>query len=212
VVDAALPPPLLPPDDIVPGVERITDRETLRAGASLEAFGVTLAGAMLYAYSDLALPLATELDLGPDPVKGVHRNGYEGLAVLPTLWEGLTVEGSYQWWDEPGPYLPQRVYRASFEFHRVFKESENLEVWASVGVRGHDPMAVFAVDGETGVAGVTAVPFYQSWYGRIQVRVVTVRLWLGMDNFTFRRNLQTYPDRLLPYGRSFFALRWDMWN
>ena len=73
-------------------------------------------------------------------------------------------------------------------------------------------MNVFVAATDEDPAGLATVPFYQSWYARIQVRIITVRLWLGMDNFTFRRNLQTYPGRLLPYGRSFFGLRWDMWN
>lgn len=205
-------PPLLPVSGPQPGTAAITERETLRAGASLTGWGVTLAGAALYAHSDSVLPLTTELDVGSRAVRGVHRNGYEGMAVIPTLWRGLTVEGSYQWWDEEGPYLPEEVYRGSFEFHRVYKESENLEFWASLGVRGHDPMAVFVPATPEAEAMLSTMPFYQNWYFRVQVRVVTVRLWFGMDNFTFRRNLQTHPDRLLPYARTFFALRWDMWN
>ena len=56
------------------------------------------------------------------------------------------------------------------------------------------------------------VPFYQSWYGRIQARILTVRLFLGWENFTIRRNLQNYPGRVLPLTRSFFGLHWDLWN
>ena len=105
------------------------------------------------------------------------------------------------------------MYRGSFEFHRVYKESENLELWWSLGVRGHDPMSVFvADDGEGGPGGLQTVPFYQSWYGRIQVRVVTLRLFLGWENFTLRRDLQNFPGRKLPFARSFFGLRWDMWS
>ena len=91
-------------------------------------------------------------------------------------------------------------------------ESGNLELWGSLGVRGHDPMQVFVADDMSGSGSVVQTPFYQSWYWQAQVRVVTVRLWFGMDNFTFRRNLQTYPDRILPFGRTFFALRWDLWD
>ena len=212
LMDEAGPPPLAIPTGLQPGEAAITERETLRVGASLSRWGVTLGGALLYAESDSVRPLGTELDAGAPSVVGVHRNGWEAIAVLPTSFEGLTLEGSYQGWDEDGPYLPAQVYRGSFEFHRVYKESENLELWASLGVRGHDPMSVFVDDAADGGGGLVTVPFYQSWYFRIQVRVVTVRLWLGMDNFTLRRNLQQYPERLLPYARSFFALRWDMWN
>jgi hypothetical protein len=208
-------PPAASVNGIVPGTETLTERETLRVGASLTGWGVTLAGASLYAWSDLALPFGTELDVGSPSVTGVHRNGYEAMGVFPTPMSGLTVEGSYQWWDEEGPYLPAQIYRGSLEYHRVFKETGNLEVWASLGVRGHDSMLSFVAmgsDADPAVGGLARVPFYQSWYGRLQVRVVTVRLWIGMDNFAFRRQLQYYPERLLPYGRSFFALRWDLWN
>jgi hypothetical protein len=64
----------------------------------------------------------------------------------------------------------------------------------------------------SGTAGLARVPFYQSWYGRLQIRVVTVRLWLGIDNFTLRRDLQTYPNRFLPITRTTYAIRWDLWN
>jgi hypothetical protein len=128
-------------------------------------------------------------------------------------WQGLTLVGSYQRWNEDGPYLPRQIYGASFEFHRVYKETENLELWWSLGVRGHDAMSVFvADDGAGGGGGLETVPFYQNWYGHIQVRVVTVRLFFGWENFTLRRNLQKFPGRVLPFQRTFFALRWDMWN
>lgn len=205
------PPPVIA-GELVPGEAALTERETARAGASLTIGGATLGAAALYAWSDTLQPLGIDLDYGAPRLVGAHRNGYESAVVLPTPWTGLTLEGSYQWWDEVGPYLPDEIYRASFEFHRIFKESENLEVWGSLGVRGHNPMLTLVADDGTGVGGAVEVPFHQSWYVRVQVRVVTVRLWIGMDNFTLRRNLQTYPDRTLPYARSFFALRWDLWN
>jgi len=213
IADDAVTPPEVPPTGIVPGTPAITDRTTLRAGATVSGWGVTLGGAALYAQSDLALPLSTEADFGSPVDPGVHRNGYEGTVTIPVLWEGMTFEGSYQWWDQEGPNLPEEVYRGSFEFHRVFKESGNLELWGSIGVRGHDPMLTFvADDGAGGPGGLARVPFFQSWYTRVQVRVVTVRLFLSWENFTVRRNNQNYPERLLPYARTFFGLRWDLWN
>jgi hypothetical protein len=56
------------------------------------------------------------------------------------------------------------------------------------------------------------VPFYQNWYGQIQARILTVRLFLTWENIAVRRNLQNFPGRLLPPQRSFFGLRWDLWN
>ena len=206
------PPPPFAPDGGVPGAPLVSDRDVFRLGGTVSRWGITLGGATLYSYSDWVSPLGLELDAGAPTAVGVHRKGYESMAILPMPMEGLTLEGSYQWWDEEGPYLPNQIYRGSFEFHRVFLESGNLEVWGSLGVRGHDPMLSFApaLDGED--ATIARVPFFQMWYAHAQVRVVTVRLWIGMENIAFRRNLQTYPGRVLPTARTFFALRWDMWN
>jgi len=210
VRDGPPPPPFL--DDGVPGKVVIQERDGLRLGGVVSRWGITLGVATLYAYSDLVSPLGIELDADAPSALGVHRRGYESMAVLPMPLDGLTLEGSYQWWNEEGPYLPDQIYRGSFEFHRVFMESGNLEVWGSLGVRGHDPMLTFVSPTEEEAATISRVPFFQSWYAHMQVRVVTVRLWIGMENMTFRRNLQSYPDRKLPFARTFFALRWDMWN
>lgn len=208
-----LPPRLPQPTDVPPGVA-ITDRSALRLGGSLSLFGATLSGAALFMDADVHLPLATQLDYGaPIETGGGARTGFEGWGSLPMPMTGLRLEGSYQRWDQDGPYLPGQVYRGSFEFHRIYKESENLELWWSLGVRGHDPMSVFvADDGQGGPGGLQTVPFYQNWYGRIQVRIVTVRLFLVWENFALRRDLQTFPGRVLPFTRSLFGLRWDMRN
>ncbi|MDH3270481.1 MAG: Plug domain-containing protein [Gemmatimonadota bacterium] len=211
-IEDEVPRPPLIDDGGVAGSAIITERESLRVGGMLSRWGVSIGGAALYTYADEVSPLGLELDAGAPSTQGVHRNGFEATAVLPMPLDGLTLEGSYQWWDEAGVYQPGQIYRGSFEFHRVFKESGNLEVWGSLGVRGHDPMLTFAPTTAEGGAGIVPVPFYQSWHAHLQVRVVTVRLWIGMDNMTFRRNLRSYPGRPLPVGRSFFALRWDLWN
>lgn len=206
------PRPPLAPDGGAPGSAVITEREGLRVGGTLSRWGVTLGGAALYVDADRVAPLGVELDTGAPPAAGAQRYGYESMAVLPMPLDGLTLEGSYQRWGEEGPYLPKQIYRGSFQFHRVFLDSGNLELWASLGVRGHDPMLTFAPATEEEDARIARVPFFQVWYAHAQVRVVTVRLWIGMENMTLRRNLQTYPERRLPFARTFFALRWDMWN
>jgi hypothetical protein len=59
---------------------------------------------------------------------------------------------------------------------------------------------------------LASVPFYQSWYGSLEVRIVTVRAFVRWENFTIRRNLQDFPDRLLPQTRAEYGIRWTMWN
>jgi hypothetical protein len=56
------------------------------------------------------------------------------------------------------------------------------------------------------------VPFYQSWYTDVQVRVLTVHLFIRWENFTLRQRLQDFPGRVLPYTRSVYGVKWIMWN
>ncbi|HUF75750.1 MAG TPA: TonB-dependent receptor plug domain-containing protein [Longimicrobiales bacterium] len=206
------PPPLLPPAP-APQTFATTERAATRVGASVTLLGTTLAAAALRVDNDVHIPLGIEPDRGSPLVPGQERYGVEAWASLPTPWRSMRLEGSYQRWDEEGPYLPEEVYQAGFVFHRTYLPTENFELWWSLGVRGHDPMLAFvADDGQGGPGGLARVPFFQSWYGRIQARILTVRLFFTWENFTIRRNLQSFPDRLLPVTRSFFGLRWDLWN
>ena len=158
---------------------------------------------------------------------------------LPDGLPGLALVGSYQWWDQAAEvapmdgsgatngegfpadkmswrYLPRQSYQASLTFHDVFLPTENLEVWFDLGVQGRDPMVVpFLQDGSQGQAtpGAPAtVPFYQSWFVRLQIRVVTVRAFIMWENFTLRQRNQDIPGRVLPATRALYGVRWTMWN
>jgi hypothetical protein len=56
------------------------------------------------------------------------------------------------------------------------------------------------------------VPFYQSWFVRLQIRVVTVRAFIMWENFTIRQRNQDIPGRIFPATRSIYGVRWTMWN
>lgn len=182
--------------------------------------GVVLSGARLTMDVDSLLPLALEMDRGEPALPGGVRKGWEAYGRLPLpFWDGFHVEGSLQRWDEAWRYLPEQIYRAAFVYHNTFLESGNFEMWWTLGVRGRKPMAVHRVTGtvedeETGGARpeLAQVPFYQNWYGSIQLRIVTVRIFVGWENFTIRRNLQDFPGRVLPRTRAMYGLRWTMWN
>jgi hypothetical protein len=127
--------------------------------------------------------------------------------------EGMRFEGFLQQWDEGWSYLPRRTYGGALSFHRTYLESKNLEWWWTIGVRGHDPMTVRQVvgqeldeQGEPLGPELASVPFYQDWYLRLQLRIVSLRI------FTVRRNLQSFPDRLLPITRAVYGIRWTLWN
>jgi hypothetical protein len=103
-------------------------------------------------------------------------------------------------------------------FHDTFYPTGNLEVWFDLGVRGRDPMAVPLMqevdvgDGEDPRMVPTMVPFYQSWFVRLQLRIVTVRAYVMWENFTIRQQNQDYPDKILPATRSLYGVRWTLWN
>jgi hypothetical protein len=140
--------------------------------------------------------------------------GWEVWGSLPAVLGGLRLEGSVQQWQEAAPYLPKKIYKAALVFHRSFLDSGNLELWGTLGVRGHDPMKVHVLRGgsEPEDRTLQTVPLYENWYGRIQVRVLTLRVFVAWENITVNRNLQTFPGRILPALRSVYGIRWSLWN
>ena len=221
VLDATPPPPdPTAPDPLSPAwddrpapVLWTTERTSYRAGATLGWGGAVVSGAILGLEEDLSLPLGLEPDLGSGPVAGATRRGWEAYGRIPMPMEGLALVGSYQEWDVPGPYLPARIYRGAFDFHRTFMASENFELRATLGVRGHDPMLVFVPPQDaSGETELVEVPFYQSWDGGFQMRIVTVRIFVAWENLGTRRNLQTFPGRILPALRTSYGIRWTMRN
>ncbi len=118
--------------------------------------------------------------------------------------------------DMPWRYLPRQSYDASLTFHDTFFPTGNLELWFDLGVKGRDPMVVpFSEVAETTAGPVqvpSMVPFYQSWYVRLQIRVVSVRAFIMWENFTIRQGNRDFPDRNLPFSRSLYGVRWTMWN
>jgi hypothetical protein len=190
-----------------------TDRTSYRAGATLGWRGAVVSAAVLGLEQDRTLPLGLEPDLGSDPGPGATRRGWEAYGRVPLPVEGFGLVGSYQAWDVGGPYLPARIYRGSLDFHRAFMESENFEIRASLGVRGHDPMLVFVPSEDPdGATELAEVPFFQSWDATFQMRIVTVRIFLSWENLTTRRNLQAFPGRVLPALRTSYGIRWTMRN
>lgn len=116
----------------------------------------------------------------------------------------------------PWRYLPRRSYQASLSFHDTFYPTGNLEVWFDLGVKGRDPMVIpFSEAVEAGGEASTVpsmVPFFQSWFVRLQIRVVTVHAFIQWENFTVRQRNQDFLGRILPPTRSLYGVRWIMWN
>jgi hypothetical protein len=197
----------------------VTDRTATRFGAQFRWKDAVVSGAVLRLEADSLLPLAIEPDRGGSVLAGGERTGWEVWGRIPTPLNGLYVEGSLQQWAEAWSYMPKRIYRGAFVYNKTFLESGNFELWWAVGVRGRDPMTVRQVlpesegeEGEGPVPMLPSVPFSQSWYLPLQTRIVSLRVFVGWENFTVRRNLQDFPERLLPITRAVYGLRWTMWN
>jgi len=192
-----------------------TDRTGFRAGIEYRWNDVHLGAAVLRASADSLHPVGFRPDMEGVVTAGPVRNGVEGTATLPLnrLLSGLEVTGSMQFWDEEGDwrYLPRRSYEGRFRFHDIFLESGNLEVWGDVGVRGRDGMSLPLLDGDTG-PGRATVGSSQTWHARVQVRVVSVRVFVMWDNFTIRQNNRDFPETRLPATRVLYGIRWTLWN
>lgn len=224
---------------VLPG-PRFSEMSGTRYGAQFEWRGVSLAAARLKVEADslFLLGLPTDREGGTQP--GGSREGMEFSARIPIYPKGFSLVGWWQRWDQPEDvwttpqdstadpelvpeskvpwrYLPRQSYQASLSFHDTFYETENLEVWFDLGVRGRDPLAVPLMEevevGEEEPRVVpTMVPFYQSWFARLQIRIVTVRAYFLWENFTVRQRNQDFPDRILPRTRSQYGVRWTLWN
>jgi hypothetical protein len=132
-----------------------------------------------------------------------------GSLPLDFLLRGLAVEWHGQLWDIEAAwtYAPRWTGGARVRYHDVFFETRNLEVWGDIGVQARDRMSVPDPAG-----GFEVAPVYQNWFARVQVRVVTVRLFVHWDNVTFREANQDIPGRVLPQTRVMYGVRWTLWN
>jgi hypothetical protein len=206
--------PELPMEDGAPDPS-VTDRSGYRAGIELRRGDLVLGAAWLRVEADSLHPTGLPFDRGAEPVRGGERTGVEALVRIPLtpLLPGLELAGSVQRWDRTREwrYLPRHRYQGGVHFHDVFLESGNLEVWADVAVGGRDPMSV-PLRPEEGGATSGSVPFQQSWSARIQIRIVSARVFVLWENFTLRENNQDVPGRLLPATRALYGVRWTLWN
>ncbi len=206
------------PADSLGTTFRVTDRTAYRMGLEARWHGFDLSWARLSEKADSLLPMGLVFDRAQPALPGGTRTGWEAIGTIPMPLHGLSLQGSLQKWNQPWSYLPKRIYRGAIVFHNTFMKTRDLEVWARIGVRGRDGMAVRQVqDQTTDSTGITTyslatVPFYQDWYGLLQIRVVTVRVFIAWDNFALRQNLQDIPGRVLPATRAVYGVRWTMWN
>jgi hypothetical protein len=187
------------------------DARNLRVGASFRWRPLQVSGAWLSLETDALPPLGLDPDRGGALAAGGSFTGFEATARLDLPVEGFALTGAYQGWNEEARYLPRRLYQGGLEFHDLFMESRNLEVWGALSMEGRDPMLV-PVAGASEEPFFERAPFFQSWNADVQVRILTVHLFIRWDNFTLRDNLQDFPGRRLPVTRAAYGVKWILWN
>ena len=213
-----LVPPEAPEPEPAPGY-RLTDRTSLRVGATLAWRDLEVSAARVTLETDSLPLLGLPMDRDGVVMPGIERTGFEVATRFPLsfLLNGLSLDGALTAWDEGARYLPKRAYQAGFVFHNRYLPTGNLEVWGSLGVEGRDPMLVPVGDPALpepapGEILPATVPFSQSWYALIQVRVLQLRIFVAWENFTVRRNNQDFPGRMLPIFRAHYGIRWYLSN
>ncbi|MEZ4414766.1 MAG: TonB-dependent receptor [Gemmatimonadota bacterium] len=192
------------------------ERDTRRLGAAFERGGVLLRGARVSVDVDSLARFGLAFDEGSSRVAGGKRMGWDVEAHVPLLvFDGLSARGSVVRWDdeEAWPYTPRLQYDARVLFHDTFLPTGNFELLVEGGVREREPMNVFVAEEAPGDPAVLAtVPFQQSWFARLHIRIVSVQLFVIWENLTLRRENQDFPERLLPLTRAAYGVRWGLWN
>ena len=196
---------------------RFGEMTGLRAGAEFRRGDLFLGAAVLSVDPDSLHPTGLPLDRDGLSMAAGRRTGVElsGRIPLSPILEGLSLYWDTQLWEEAPQdwrYTPDRTWDVRLRFHDVFFETRNLEVWVDVGMRGRDGMAVPLADPDQAEPVMATVPLNQSWYGRLQIRVVSAKIFVHWDNFTFRDNNQDLPGRVLPQTRAMYGVKWTLWN
>ncbi len=216
------PPPSDSTDSVAPPMSRFTDRSGGRWGARLAWRGARLSGARLVVEADSVWPTRLHFDRGGLTLPQARRRGWELTAALPLWPRGLFVAGETQLWDASDSialYFPDHLYRAGLSFRNAYRESGSFQLWVDLGVLGRSEMRVPQPDaeatpreGDDGQPPPSTVPFHQSWYFRLQMRILSLNVFATVENLTLRDNNQDAPGRLLLRTRSLYGVRWTFWN
>jgi hypothetical protein len=140
--------------------------------------------------------------------------GFEATASIPLPLPGFVLEGAVQAWNGDLAYLPKRLWDGALTYHGIFKESRNLELWAGVGATSRDPMPIGILEsgGDPAVPDLIVVPRSEEWYINIQVRIVTLNLFIRWENLKRKADNVDFPDRQQPQTRTLYGVRWVMNN
>ncbi|HUG39038.1 MAG TPA: hypothetical protein VMM12_01055 [Longimicrobiales bacterium] len=205
-------------------------RESQRIGASFDRWGVHLGVAAVRVRTDTVAGFGVAFDPDAPRSAGGEATGFEAMAVLPTGWAPLRVEGWVVGMERPDTwlYLPDRSWRAGLVYHHLPLPSGNLEILARVEHVSRGRMTTpctpilecVDVDGDRRIQ----VGAYGATNLELTIRVVTVRAFLRWENIFHRRFQQDLPIRYdpglaNPFGRLtlpgqhiLYGVKWEFWN
>ena len=205
------------PDPVEEPRPRFTKRTGIRAGGRLSWRGLNLSGAWLWMEADSLRPLGLALD--PDGISspGGDRIGFEATASIPIPFpiSGFVLQGAVQAWDDDLAYLPMRLWDGALAYHGIFQESRNLELWGGLGMTRRDPMPIGILEpgGDPTVPDLIVVrPHSEEWYIHVQVRIVTLNLFVRWENVRRKADNIDFPDRRQPQARTLYGVRWLLNN
>ena len=83
-----------------------------------------------------------------------------------------------------------------------------------MGLTRRDPMSIgiLQLGGDPTVPDLIVVPFSEEWYTSVQVRIVTVNIFVRFENMRRKSDNIDFPGRRLPQYRSFYGVRWVLNN
>jgi len=194
----------------IDGIEVFTKREGRRLGANFSWGGIDASAAMLSSQADSLRPLDLPLEMGAVTLKGEDQAGFEMGINLSLPIRGFKLEGTGQIWDKESSYLPRRMWKGALTYHGIFKESENLEVWGKAGVIGRDSMVLRTREVDS--IKLTRVAALQRWFAHIQVRIVTLNVFVRWENMLGKSDNYDFPDRKQPRFRTMYGIKWILTN
>lgn len=206
-----------PPPPVLLRPASISSRYLSRAGIALDWGGLHVEAAGLLLRTDSVFSFGSPYDSVAMGLPGGQTRGFEVSGSLPLFWKSLRVGGSFTRWTNPAlwAYLPRVEGRGGLYLHTIPLKSGNLEITANVEGVYRGAMLVPAATDSTGAATTggyvvfsprTVVNAY------VQIRVVSVRVFVRYDNITAPLDNLDFPGRELLGQHIVYGVKWDLWN
>ena len=201
-------------------------------GGSFDRWGLHLGAAALRLETDSVAGFGVAFDPEAPRFGGGEATGLEVLAVVPTGWDPLRVEGWYLHVVRPPGwlYLPEDQWEAGLVYRHLPLPSGNLEIYGRLehvfrgAMATPCPALLSCVDDDAD--GRVVIGSYGATNFELTIRVVTVRAFFRWENMFLRRFQQDlpfgYPARpgapgadnfvALPGQRFIYGVKWEFWN